>query len=198
MKTTQRRLAAAVSLGLSAALALSTGAAPAQAGGSADARAAASDQLTDFGYRADVYGVKLVTDNVEALNLKDAHAQLLCTRAVGQVVEQQSVVLASRTTRSSTSRPARAAPTPTPKARPTASAASTPSATSASAARSPLTTPRLVIEGLQTTAHAFHTPQGYGHDEGFDFASITLDLLDGTVVRQLRRSSSSCSRPSTR
>ena len=40
--------------------------------------------LTDFGYRADVYGVKLVTDNVEAFNVKDAHAQLRCTRAVGQ------------------------------------------------------------------------------------------------------------------
>ena len=92
MKTTQRRLAAAVSLGLSAALALSTGAGPARAGGSADARAATSDQLTTFGYRGDVYGVKLVTDSVEALDLKDAHAQQLCTRSAGKVVEQQSVV----------------------------------------------------------------------------------------------------------
>ena len=58
---TQRRLVAAVSLGLSAALALSTGAAPAQAGGSTDARAAKADQLTGFGYRGDVYGVNLVS-----------------------------------------------------------------------------------------------------------------------------------------
>ena len=48
--------------------------------------------LTDFGFRADVYGVKLVTDNVEAFDVKDAHAQLRCTRAVGQSVEKTSAV----------------------------------------------------------------------------------------------------------
>ena len=44
---------------------------------------AGAPSLSNFGYRADVYGVKLVTDNVEAFNLKDAHAQLRCTRAIG-------------------------------------------------------------------------------------------------------------------
>ena len=92
MEKTQRRLVAAVSLGLSAALALSTVVAPAQAGGSADSRAAKAAQLTSFGSRGDVYGVKLVTDSVEALDVKDAHAQQLCTRASGKVVEQQSAV----------------------------------------------------------------------------------------------------------
>ena len=63
--------------------------APAQA---IDDQRRSSAQLTDFGYRGDVYGVKLVTDNVEAFNLKDAHAQLRCTRAIGQFVEQPSVL----------------------------------------------------------------------------------------------------------
>ena len=49
----------------------------------------------------------------------------------------------------------------------------------------PLTTPRWSSRACSTTAHAFHTPQGYGHDESFTFASITLDLLDNTVVQQL-------------
>ena len=49
----------------------------------------------------------------------------------------------------------------------------------------PLTTPKLVIEGLTTTARAFNTPQGYGHRESFTFASISLDLLDNTVVQNL-------------
>jgi len=48
----------------------------------------AQNILTDFGYRADVYGVKLVTNSVEATNLKDAHAQQLCTRTAGHVVER--------------------------------------------------------------------------------------------------------------
>jgi hypothetical protein len=185
MKTTQRRLAAAVSLGLSAALALSTGAAPAQAGGSADARAAASDQLTAFGYRGDVYGVKLVTDSVEALNLKDAHAQQLCTRSAGKVVEQQSVVSVPDNplirVSASTSRTETYADGETHGVRGT----NTIGDISIGGTVGPLTTPRLVIKGLQTTANAFHTPQGYGHDEGFTFASISLELLDSTVVEQL-------------
>jgi hypothetical protein len=49
----------------------------------------------------------------------------------------------------------------------------------------PLTTPKLVIKGLETTAHAFHTPRGYGHAESFTFASISLSLLDNTVVENL-------------
>ena len=69
--------------------------APTQA---ADNGRASTAELSDFGYRGDVYGVKLVTDNVEALNLKDAHAQQLCTRSVGQVVER------SRSSRSPTTR----------------------------------------------------------------------------------------------
>ena len=43
-------------------------------------------------------------------------------------------------------------------------------------------TPTLVIEGLTTTANAFHTPQGFGHEEAFDFASIRLELLEGTLL----------------
>ena len=185
MTTTQRRLAAAVSLGLSAALALSTGAAPAQAGASAAARAATSDQLTVFGYRGDVYGVKLVTDSVEALNLKDAHAQQLCTRSAGKVVEQQSVVSVPDNplirVSASTSRTQKYADGETHGVRGT----NTIGDIAVGGTVGPLTTPRLVIKGLQTTARAFHTPRGYGHDEGFTFASISLELLDNTVVQQL-------------
>src|SRR5688572_29578986 len=56
---TTRRLAAAISIGLSAALATTLGlAAPAQAAERGETRAARAAQLTDFGYRGDVYGVK--------------------------------------------------------------------------------------------------------------------------------------------
>jgi hypothetical protein len=185
MEKTQRRLVAAVSLGLSAALALSTGAAPAQAGGSTDARAAKADQLTGFGYRGDVYGVKLVTDSVEALDLKDAHAQQLCTRAAGRVVEQQSAVSVPDNpliqVSASTSRTETYVDGDTHGVRGT----NTIGDISVGGTVGPLTTPRLVIKGLQTTAHAFHTPRGYGHDEGFTFASISLELLENTVVEQL-------------
>jgi hypothetical protein len=179
-RTFRRRTTAATSLVLAAGLALT---APAQATGTTQARA--DDRLTDFGYRGDVYGVKLVTDSVEALNLKDAHAQQLCTRSVGRVVEQQSVVSVPDNplihVSASTSRTETYTDGSTHGVRGT----STIGDISIGGTVGPLTTPRLVIKGLQTTAHAFHTPRGYGHDEGFTFASISLELLDNTVVQNL-------------
>ncbi|CAM3884813.1 choice-of-anchor P family protein [Nocardioides zeicaulis] len=176
-----RRLAAAVSAGLSAGLVLAAvSAVPAQAH-QRDAGAG----LSDFGYRGDVYGVKLVTDSVEALDLKDAHAQQLCTRAVGQTVERSSVASVPDNpliqVSASTSRTETYADGETHGVRGT----NTIGDVSIGGTVGPLTTPRLVIKGLQTTANAFHTPQGYGHDEGFTFASISLELLDNTVVQSL-------------
>lgn len=186
--TVRRGVTAAVAVGVSAVLAMSAGSAPAQAGQSVAAsatRAAQADRLTDFGYRGDVYGVKLLTDSVEALNLKDAHAQQLCTRSVGEVAEQQSALSVPDNplirVSASTSRTETYADGSTHGVRGT----NTIGDISIGGTVGPLTTPRLVIKGLQTSAHAFHTPQGYGHDEGFTFASISLELLDNTVVQQL-------------
>lgn len=184
--TIRRRLTAAISVGLSAGLALGAGlASPAQAGDRTDTRAAGAASLTDFGYRGDVYGVKLVTDSVEALNLKDAHAQQLCTRSVGQVVERASVVSTPDNplinVSASTSRTETYADGNTHGIRGT----NTIGDISIGGTVGPLTTPKLVIKGLQTTANAFNTPQGYGHAESFTFASISLSLLDNTVVENL-------------
>lgn len=180
-----RRLAGAVGVGLAASLVLSAGASPASGSDGADARVGAADRHTTFGYRGDVYGVKLVTDSVEALNLKDAHAQQLCTRAAGKVVEQQSAVSVPDNplvrVSASTSRTETYVDGATHGVRGT----STIGDISIGGTVGPLTTPRLVIKGLQTTAHAFNTPQGYGHAESFTFASISLELLDNTVVQQL-------------
>ncbi|WP_210504145.1 choice-of-anchor P family protein [Nocardioides xinjiangensis] len=183
----RRPLAAAVAIGVSASLALATGVAPALADGAGtgtDARAARS-ALTDFGYRGDVYGVKLVTDSVEALNLKDAHAQQLCTRSVGKVTEQRSAVSVPDNplihVSASTSRTETYVDGSTHGVRGT----NTIGDISIGGTVGPLTTPRLVIKGLQTTAHAFNTPRGYGHAESFTFASISLELLENTVVQQL-------------
>lgn len=185
--TTRRRLTMAAALTLGLALTSAAAVAPVQAGPpGVDARAATkADALTDFGYRGDVYGVKLVTDSVEALDLKDAHAQQLCTRSVGKVSEQQSVVSVPDNplihVSASTSRTETYADGSTHGVRGT----STIGDISIGGTVGPLTTPRLVIKGLRSTAHAFHTPQGYGHEEGFTFASISLELLDDTVVQQL-------------
>jgi hypothetical protein len=182
-RRTTRALVGALAGGLVAAVALAS---PASAGErpGPDARKDAR-QLTDFGYRGDVYGVKLVTDSVEALNLKDAHAQQLCTRAVGQVVERQSVVSTPDNPliniSASTSRTETYADGSTHGVRGTNVIGDI----TIGGTVGPLTTPKLVIKGLETTAHAFHTPRGYGHAESFTFASISLSLLDNTVVENL-------------
>ncbi|MFM6852427.1 MAG: choice-of-anchor P family protein [Terrabacter sp.] len=179
------RRAAVIGTALGLGLALATAAAPATAADGSVGRAAQADRLSDFGYRGDVYGVKLVTDSVEALNLKDAHAQQLCTRAVGKVVEAESAVsvpdnplinFSASTSRTETYTDGR-----THGVRGT----NTIGDISIGGTVGPLTTPKLVIKGLRTTAEAFNTPQGYGHDESFTFASITLSLLDNTVVQSL-------------
>jgi len=181
----ERRLAGVVGVGLAVSLVLSGGTAPAGASDGADNRRASADALTAYGYRGDVYGVKLVTDSVEALNLKDAHAQQLCTRAAGKVVEQQSAVSVPDNplirVSASTSRTETYVDGATHGVRGT----STIGDISIGGTVGSLTTPRLVIKGLRSTAHAFATPQGYGHDESFTFASISLELLENTLVQQL-------------
>jgi hypothetical protein len=150
--------------------------------GTATGQARSAPTLTNFGYRADVYGVKLVTDNVEAFNLKDAHAQLRCTRAIGQSAQQSSIIsvpdnplinIAASTSRTDTYKEGE-----THGVR----GVSTIGDIRIGGQIGGVQTPSLVIEGLTTTADAFHTPQGFGHREAFDFASIRLELLAGTPL----------------
>jgi hypothetical protein len=175
------KLISGMALSLAGALVATTavaGLVPASAAG--DGRSAPT--LTNFGYRADVYGVKLVTDNVEAFNLKDAHAQLRCTRALGQSAQETSVLTVPDNplvnVAASTSR------TDTYKDGDTygVRGVNTIGDIRIGGEIGGIKTPTLKIEGLTTSANAFHTPQGFGHAEAFDFASIKLELLEGTPL----------------
>lgn len=172
-------LSLAGTLVASSALAVSA-AGLASASAASDERSAPT--LTNFGYRADVYAVKLVTDNVEAFNLKDAHAQLRCTRAIGQSAEEKSILsvpdnplinIAASTSRTDTYKDG---------ATHGVRGVNTIADIRIGGQIGDVKTPTLVIEGLTTTANAFHTPQGFGHEETFDFASIRLELLEGTPL----------------
>jgi hypothetical protein len=168
----------ALSLATAAALAGALVATPATA-----AKPHRGPELTDFGFRSDVYGVKLVTDNVEAFDVKDAHAQLRCTRALNQSVTRSSAVsvpdnplvhVAASTSRTDTYRAGE---------RHGVRGVNTIGDIRLGGAVNGVATPTLVIEGLTTTADAFHTPQGFGHAESFDFARIRLQLLAGTPLQ---------------
>jgi hypothetical protein len=176
-----------LALSLASTLAATSAIGVTVAGGLAPAGASTGNErsaptLTDFGYRADVYGVKLVSDSVEAFNLKDAHAQLRCTRAIGQSAQKTSVLsvpdnplinIAASTSRTDTYKDGA-----THGVRGVNTIGDIRIGGEIGGAK----TPTLVIEGLTTTANAFHTPQGFGHQEAFDFASIRLELLEGTPL----------------
>ena len=120
---------------------------------------------------------------MEAFDVKDAHAQLRCTRALGQHVEQASAVsvpgnplvhVAASTSRTDTYKDGQ---------RHGVRGVNTIGDIRLGGTVNGVTTPTLVIEGLTTTADAFHTPQGFGHAESFDFARIRLELLAGTPLQ---------------
>lgn len=77
-------VAAACAAGLSASLT----AAPAVAAETAPAEKAA---VSRFGYKASVYGTKLLVNNVEVRTLRDADLQLPCTRMVGLTKSKPSI-----------------------------------------------------------------------------------------------------------
>lgn len=181
------KLISGLALSLASTLAATSAVGVTVAGGLAPASAAAGSErdaptLTNFGYRADVYGVKLVTDNVEAFNLKDAHAQLRCTRAIGQSAQKSSVLsvpdnplinIAASSSRTDTYKEG---------ATHGVRGVNTIGDIRIGGEIGGVKTPTLAIGGLTTTANAFHTPQGFGHQEAFDFASIKLELLEGTPL----------------
>ena len=172
-------------LATSVAVAVAAGLAGVPASG-ASTPAARAATLSDFGYRADVYGVKLVTDNVEAFDVKDAHAQLRCTRAVGASVQRQSAVTVPDNpliqASVSTSRTATYRDGDTHGVR----GVNTIADIALGGELAPgVRTPTITIKGLTSTADAFHAPKGFGHRESFTFEGITIDLLDNTVLENL-------------
>jgi hypothetical protein len=173
----------ALSLATASALVGALSIAPATTPAASAAKPHRGPELTDFGFRSDVYGVKLVTDNVEAFDVKDAHAQLRCTRALGQTVERTSALsvpgnplvhVAASTSRTDTYRDGQ---------RNGVRGVNTIGDIRIGGTVNGVATPTLVIDGLTTTADAFHTPQGFGHAESFDFARIRLELLAGTPLQ---------------
>lgn len=183
MSTLTSGLALSLSLLTASATAVAATLVAAPAATAAAERPRPGPELTDFGYRADVYGVKLVTDNVEAFDVKDAHAQLRCTRAVGQSAQESSAVsvpgnplvhVAASTSRTDTYKDGN---------RHGVRGVNTIGDIRIGGTVNGVATPTLVVEGLTTTADAFHTPQGFGHAESFDFARIRLELLAGTPLQ---------------
>lgn len=140
---------------------------------------------TGFGYRADVFGTKVVVEGVEVRGVKDGYAHQRCTTQAGRVQEMTSrlalpeelaplVKLSATQQRSETYKQG---------SRTGVRGISTIADISIGGVELPGLgkLPSLKIEGLQSVADAFHDGKKYGHQESFGFKGISLDY-DGTVV----------------
>jgi hypothetical protein len=192
LNTTLRRAVAAVSVcaaGLAGAL-VSTpadaahGAAhPARPGG----RGAARPVPTDLGYKATVYGTKLLLDGVEVRNAKAAFAQQHCTRYAGREVTQGAEIsslgipLVSGGLATSYSRTYRKGGVHGVRG------VSTIGDLELGGEFQGQPTPTLKLVGLRSVADAFQRADGsFGHQESFGFDGLSIGNLPEQIPQELQ------------
>lgn len=181
-------ITAVCAAGLSGALMTNTsavaGSAKAHSSSKAVAKAPTGLVKTPFGYKADVFGTKLLVDGVEVKTLKDGYAQQRCTAMAGRPTSKNSILaipedltdlikLSLTTNKSLTYKQGN---------RYGVKGISTVGDIALGGEVPGLgKVPELTIEGLQSVSDAFHDAKGFGHEESFSFKGITLDY-EGTVV----------------
>jgi len=148
-------------------------------------------EKTGFGYKADVFGTKLLLDGVELRALKGGYAQQRCTTMAGRVADKSSILAPLDEITDG------ALPEGLIDLSVTHQTSETYKRGNRTGVRGISTVgdvtiggielpgvgklPRLKIEGLQSVADAFHNGKSYGHQESFGFKGISLDY-EGTVV----------------
>lgn len=153
------------------------------------AERASSSKVTDLGYKATVYGTKVIVDGVELRNAKDAFAQQRCTRQVGLQEVADSVLSIPDN--------------PLIRGGLTKSYTQTYKTAGVQGVRGISTiadlelggelggqqTPTLKLVGLKSTADAFRKADGtFGHTEGFTFEGLTIgNLPDTPITPQLQQ-----------
>lgn len=177
------RRAVAAAAGSAALLGAIVATGPADAGTTGTAEAPARLSRTDFGFKGDVFGTKLLLENVEQRSVKDAYAQQRCTRYTGRSVTKGSQVavpdnpLIAVSATESRTRTYHSAT----KKRYGVRGSSTIADVEIGGDLNGQQTPTISIKGLRTTSDAFHGPKGFGHHEGLTFSSFQIAHLDDSV-----------------
>ncbi len=169
-----------------AAMAGSLAATPVQA--APDSAGEAESTISRFGYKSNVFGTKVLVDNVELRNLKDAFAQLKCTRRTDVDITKHS----------SASTEALPIDNDLVHISPSTSRSTTYRADGVHGVRGINTiadialggelpggfqTPVLKIRGLQSVSDAFHVDgKGFDHAESFGFRGISLEIPEGSEI----------------
>lgn len=143
--------------------------------------------VTNLGYKATVYGTKLLVDGVEVRNLKDAFAQQRCTRRVGLEEVANSVLslpdnplIQGGLTKSYTQTYRRDGVQGV-------RGISTIADLELGGEFQGVQTPTLKLEGLTSTADAFRRADGtFGHAEDFRFTGLSIGNLPAQIPAELQ------------
>ncbi|GAB3258792.1 choice-of-anchor P family protein [Nocardioides dilutus] len=158
--------------------------------------AAKGGAITQFGYKANVFGTKVVVNGVELRNLKDALAVQKCTRQLrgetvkGSALGTDTLPIGNDLIRISPS----TSKTLTYRAgdrygvRGTNVIADIKVGGTIDVAGTPVSTPVLKIEGLTSVADSWNDTGAnggkgkFGHDESFGFGGISLEIPEGGPI----------------
>ncbi|MBB6629188.1 hypothetical protein H5V45_17810 [Nocardioides sp. KIGAM211] len=174
MKPTVRRALAATTICAAVAATLTAGpVASAQQG-----RAERPGKITGYGYKGTAVGARLITGNVENLSLREAEAPLRCTRKVDRVVDASGKLTAPENSLISLSESTSRTLSYAKNGRYGVRAVNTLGdiTLGGTLPGQDESTPIVTLKGLQTTADAFHTAQGYGHKESFTAPTLAIDV----------------------
>lgn len=173
MRTTVRTALAAA---MCAAVAATTAAAPPAAGDIAER----ARERTNFGFKGTAVGVKLYVNNVQALTTKDAVAPLRCTRMTGRAVHQASQLSTPDNPLVNLSTSTSDTISYSEGKREGVRAVNSLGDITIGDLGTGL--PQVTLRGLTTTADAFHSPSGYGHQETIDYEQFAIELPGGEEV----------------
>ncbi|MDN4174295.1 hypothetical protein QWY28_15125 [Nocardioides sp. SOB77] len=149
-------------------------------------------EKTGFGYKADVFGTKLLLEGVELRALKGGYAQQRCTTMAGRVADKSSILAPLDEITDG------ALPEGLIDLSVTHQTSETYKRGDRTGVRGISTVgdvkvggielpglgklPQISIKGLQSVADAFHTGKGYGHEESFGFEGIEITGIDESVI----------------
>jgi hypothetical protein len=159
--------------------------------------AAKSGGITKFGYKANVFGTKVVVNGIELRNLKDALAVQKCTRQLrGEVVKGSAlgtdgllpiandlIHISPSTSKTLTYREG-----PKMGVRGTNVIADIKLGGTINVGDTVVNTPVLVIQGLESVADSWNDTAAlggkgkFGHAESFGFGGIRLEIPEGDVI----------------
>jgi hypothetical protein len=158
---------------------------------SADAHGAAarSDRLvkTNLGYKATVYGTKVLVDGVEVRNAKEAFAQQRCTRFAGRQVLKNSTLTIPDNELVHVSAASSRTNTYVKDGVNGVRGISTIGDLALGGEFQGVQTPTLSLQGLTSTADSFRKADGtFGHQESFSFDGLHIGNLPEQIPQELQ------------